>query len=527
MFVIKEKQVGRLSLKELLMEPTGNKAIARNTMFMYFRMIFVLVIALFTSRINLQSLGVVDYGIYGVVGGFVAMFAIFSNSLSAAISRFIAFELGKGDSDRLKRVFSTSVTIQILVAIILMLFAELVGYWFLHNKMVLPNDRVYAATWALHCSVLSFGINLISVPYNATIVAHEKMNVFAYISIYEVVAKLALCYFLFVSPIDRLILWAVMLVVLQISIRLIYGFYCGRHFEECKYKPIIDRDLFKEISGFAGWSMIGLVALTCYTQGLNMVLNVFFGPIVNAARSISDQVQNAIQGFSTNLQVAINPQIIKSYANDDIHRVHELIFMGSRYCFFLLLLLSFPIILEAPLVLKLWLGEYPEHTDNFIRLILTIVLFDSSFGGLVSTAQTATGKIKLYQIVVGGIMLSILPISYLILKIWHTVPETVYYVYAGAVVCAHIARMLIIRPMINLSLRKYAREVVLPIALVLVCATIFPIALYFILPNDNIAVSIALAGCCFVCSALSIWFVGLSKHEKQFAVSKVKSILHK
>lgn len=504
-------------------EMPGNKVIARNTMFMYFRMTIVLVIALFTSRINLQSLGVIDYGIYGVVGGFVSMFTIFSNSLSAAISRFIAFELGKGDANKLKRVFSTSVSIQIILAIALMLLAEIAGNWFLHNKMVIPEDRIYAATWVLHCSVISLGISLINVPYNAAIVAHEKMSVFAYISIYEVIAKLGICYFLFVSPIDRLILWAFTLVVLQISIWTIYITYCNKQFEECKYHPIIDKSLFKEISGFAGWSMIGLAALTCYTQGLNMVLNIFFGPIVNAARSIADQVQNAIQGFSTNLQVAINPQLIKSYANNDIQRVHELIFMGSRYCFYLLLLLSLPIVMEAPLILKIWLGEYPDHTANFIRLILTIIIFDSSFGGLISTAQTATGKIKIYQIVVGGIMLSILPVSYFIIKVWHTVPETVYYVYAGAVVCAHIARMLIIRPMINLSLRKYAKEVVFPILRVLICATIIPVTCFVLLPKDNLVFSLFTIIISMACSAISIWFVGLTKREKDFIVTKVKS----
>lgn len=508
-------------------ELTGNKTIARNTMFMYFRMVFVLIISLFTSRINLQSLGIVDYGIFGVIGGFVSMFSVFSNSLSASISRFIAFELGTGDSDKLKRVFSTSVSIQIIMALLLMALAEVVGYWFLHYKMVIPPDRIYAGTWVLHCSVLTFGVNLISVPYNASIIAHEKMGVFAYISIYEVVARLIICYCLFVSPVDRLIIWAVMLVVLQISIRLIYGYYCGKHFQECKYKPVLDRSLFKEISGFAGWSLVGLVALTCYSQGLNMILNVFFGPIVNAARSLAVQVQSAVQSFSTNLQVAINPQIIKNYANGELHRVHELIFSGSRYCFYLLLVLSFPIILEAPFVLKIWLGEYPEHTVNFIRLILAIILFDSSFGGLISTAQTATGNIKTYQIVVGGIMLSILPVSYIILKIWHTIPETVYIVYAVAVVLAHIARMIIIRPMINLSLRKYAKEVVIPIFAVFVGAVIIPIVVYHTLPKDDLASSIIIMVLCIICSGLSIWFIGLTSREKQFAIQKVNSILKK
>lgn len=503
---------------------SGNKVIAKNTLFMYLRMALVLVIALFTSRVNLQSLGIVDYGIYGVVGGFVAMFSIFSNSLAASISRFIAFELGKGEEDRLKRVFSTSVNIQIVLAVSLMIFAEIAGYWFIHHKMVIPLDRIYAATWVLHCSVIAFGVNLISVPYNATIIAHEKMSTFAYISVYEVVSKLAICYFLFISPVDRLILWAILLVILQVSIRLIYGYYCGKNFSECKYEPIIDKGLFREISEFAGWSMIGLVALTCYTQGLNMVLNIFFGPVVNAARSLADQVQVAIQGFSTNLQVAINPQIIKSYANNEQQRVHELIFMGSRYCFFLLLILSLPIILETPIILKFWLGVYPEHTANFIRLILAIILFDSSFGGLISTAQTATGNIKKYQLFVGGIMLSIMPVSYMVIKIWHTSPETVYIVYAVAVVLAHTVRMIIIRPMINLSLRKYAKEVIFPIFYVFCCAIIVPILIFLLLSRESIISAILVILTSIISCIVTVWYVGLSRKEKQFAITKARSI---
>lgn len=500
---------------------SANKRIAKNTLFMYFRMIFVMVASLFTSRIVLKSLGVVDYGVYGVVGGFVGMFSIFSNSMSVAIQRFITFELGKGNVERVKKIFSTSLTIQIIIAITLMIAAELVGFWFIHHKMVIPAERIDAAIKVMHCSVITFGVGLISVPYNAEIIAHEKMSAFAYISIYEVLAKVAACVILYYVDVEKLVVWAVMLAVIQLTVRVIYGRYCKLHFEECRYIPILDKTIFKEIFGFAGWSSFGLVALTCYTQGIDMLLNIFFGPVVNAARSIAVQVQSAVQSFSTNFQVAMNPQIITSYARNELDRMHSLVFSGTRFCFFLLLLLSLPIFLETPFIVSLWLGEYPDHTVNFIRLILLMITFDSSFGGPISTAQTATGKIKIYQIVVGGLMLMILPLSYIILKIWHTNPETVYIVYLFIVFVAHIARMIIIRPMIQLSLRKYFKEVVIPILLVTIVALPIPIIVYYLL-DDNSARSFIIICSVSVASVIgSVYFVGLKNTERILVKEKI------
>ena len=506
---------------------SNNKRLAKNTLFMYFRMIFVMVISLFTSRINLQMLGVEDYGIYNVVGGFVAMFSVFSNALSAAIQRFITYELGKDTNSRINKVFSTSVTVMIAIALVLMLSADIVGVWFVNNKMVLPPERITAAVWVLHFSVITFCINLISVPYNAVIVAHERMSVFAYVSIYEVIAKLVVCYCLYISPIDKLVLWAIMIAVVQISIRIFYGSYCKRKFAECSYKPLFDKTLFNEIAKYAGWSTFGLVAYTCYTQGINMVLNLFFGPIINAARGIAVQVQSAVQGFSTNFQIAMNPQIIKSYAQQDMDRLHSLLFAGTRFCYYVLLLLSLPIILQTPMILRLWLGEFPDHTVNFVRLILVIITFDSSFGGPISTAQTATGKIKVYQLVVGGIMLSILPVSYLILKVWHTCPETVYYVYLGAVLIAHIARMIIIRNMVNISLLKYLEVSVKPICLVTLLSLPLPLIANFYMPKDSLFSFLIVCTISVLCVASTVYFIGITPSERLLIKSKLESIIHK
>lgn len=486
-----------------------------------------MVVSLFTSRINLQMLGVEDYGIYNVVGGFVAMFSVFSNALSAAIQRFITYELGKDTNSRINKVFSTSVTVMIAIALVLMLSADIVGVWFVNNKMVLPPERITAAVWVLHFSVITFGINLISVPYNAVIVAHERMSVFAYVSIYEVIAKLVVCYCLYISPIDKLVLWAIMLACVQMSIRLFYGSYCKRQFAECSYKPLFDKTLFNEMAKYAGWSTFGLVALTCYTQGINLVLNLFFGPVINAARGIAVQVQSAVQGFSTNFQIAMNPQIIKSYAQQDMDRLHSLLFAGTRFCYYVLLLLSLPIILQTPMILRLWLGEFPDHTVNFVRLILVIITFDSSFGGPISTAQTATGKIKVYQLVVGGIMLSILPVSYLILKVWHTCPETVYYVYLGAVLIAHIARMIIIRNMVNISLLKYLEVSVKPICLVTLLSLPLPLIANFYMPKDSLFSFLIVCTISVLCVASTVYFIGITPSERLLIKSKLESIIHK
>lgn len=500
----------------------NNKRIAKNTMLLYFRMIFIMMISLFTSRINLQSLGVENFGIYNVVGGVVAMFSVFSGSLSASISRFITFELGKGNQEKLKRVFSTAVSIQLFLAIIITILAEVAGIWFLNHKMNIPADKLEAANWVMHFSILAFAVNLISVPYNAAIIAHEKMSAFAYVSVFEVVAKLGITYYLFVSPFDKLKTYAVLLFALSIVLRLIYGIYCKRNFHECSYQFMLDKCLIKQMTGFAGWSMFGLVAYSGYNYGLNILLNLFFGPVVNAARGIAFQVQNAVQGFSNNFQMALNPQIIKSYAQKDLRRMHELIFASSKYAYFLLFFLSLPIIIETPTILSLWLTEVPEHTVNFIRLILALITFDS-LGSSISVGQQATGKIKLYQICVGGIMLMIVPIAYLCLKLG-TSPESTYIVYFTACIVAHIVRMLIIRPMIKLSLTEYCHKVIFRLIVVSVSSIVLPLIAYISLP-PTIMSFVVVCCLCVIMVSVSIYYLGLEKSERTMVDNKVKNIL--
>lgn len=315
----------------------NNKRIAKNTLFLYLRMFLMMAISLFTSRIILSTLGVSDYGIYNVVGGVVAMFGLLSGSITNSITRFLTFELGKKDYFQLQKVFSTSLNVMMVLSFVIVVIGEVVGIWFLNYKMNIPEGRMDAANWAFQCSLMTFVMNLISIPYNSTIVAHEKMSAFAYISIFEVIMKLLIVYSLYVSPFDKLKSYVVLLLVLSFVIRLIYGFYCKRHFEEATYHFINDKVLLKKMTSFAGWNFFGQGAYMMNNQGVNIVINLFFGVTVNAARGIATQVNNAVNQFVANFMMALNPQITKSYASGELDEMHKLVYRGSKFSYFLML----------------------------------------------------------------------------------------------------------------------------------------------------------------------------------------------
>lgn len=320
-------------------DSANSKRIAKNTLLLYFRMLFMMAVSLFTSRVILNTLGVEDYGINNVVGGIVAMFGFINSSMTSATQRYITFALGKGEKERLKTVFSTSLQIHSLIALLIVLLGETIGMWFLYNKMQIPSDRMEAAFWVLQCSIVSTVVMIISVPYNAAIIAHEKMSAFAYISVLEVVLKLLIVYILVVFSVDKLILYAFLFLGIQIFIRFCYSIYCNRHFKETKYRHVWDKALFKEMTGFAAWSLFGNLSAVLFTQGLNMLLNVFFGPAVNAARGVAVQVQHAIQQFVGNFQMALNPQITKNYAKGEMQEMYNLMYRSARFSFYLLFFL--------------------------------------------------------------------------------------------------------------------------------------------------------------------------------------------
>lgn len=495
---------------------SNNKRIAKNTLLLYFRMLFTMVVSLYTSRVVLQALGVEDFGIYNVVGTFVAMFSVLSGSLSAAISRFITFELGTGDNKKLKKVFSSAVTIQIGLFLVIVLFAETLGLWFLNHKMVIPENRMLAANWVYQFSILTFGINLISVPYNAAIIAHERMSAFAYISILEVLGKLFVAFSITISPIDKLILYGFLLMLIALIIRIVYGYYCKKNFEECTFCFVFDRSLLREMFGFAGWNMIGSSASILRDQGGNVIINLFCGPSVNAARGIAIQVSHVVQGFVTNFMTALNPQIIKSYANGQKDYMMNLIGRGARFSFYLLFLLSLPIILSTREILHIWLGIVPEHTVSFIQLSLLFSLHETLAAPLV-TAMLAHGDIKKYQIIAGGLNMLNLPISYFCLKMG-MMPEFVFIVAILFSFLVQIARLLLLKQMIHLNIKLFFKEVYVNVLKVSVVTSIIPlILLYYFEPSFIRFIVVSIIS--FLCTLLNIYIFGCNKEEREIILS--------
>lgn len=502
----------------------NNKRIAKNTLLLYFRMLFMMAVSLYTSRVVLNALGVEDFGIYNVVGGVVAMFSMLSGSLSSAITRFITYELGTGNQENLKKIFSSSVTIQIGLAVLIIVLAEAVGVWFLNVKMNIPDARMAAANWVFQFSILTFAINLVSVPYNATIIAHERMSAFAYISILEAIGKLAIAFLIVISPIDKLIFYAILMCAVALVIRFAYGIYCKKHFEECTYHFIFDKELLKRMFGFAGWNFIGATSAVLRDQGGNVVINLFCGPAANAARGIAFQVNTAISGFVTNFMTALNPQITKSYAAGDRKYMMTLIFQGARLSFYMLLLLSLPVLIDTHYILGLWLKIVPDHAVLFVQLVLVFAMSESISNPLI-TAMLATGHIRNYQLVVGGLQMMNLPVSYILLRMG-MFPEVVIVVAIVISQCCLAARLLMLRGMIGLSVRKYMKKVYINVLVVAVIAAIFPFLLAISL-DESFLNFILLCFVALICTGITIYYVGCDKTERQFVLNKLHTIIDK
>ena len=499
----------------------NNKRIAKNTLMLYFRMILLMLISLYTSRVNLNALGVEDYGIYNVVGGVVAMFSLLSGSLSSAISRFITFELGRGDHQRLKDIFSASVTIQLVLSLIIIVLLETIGLWFLNTHLVIPADRMRAANWVFQFSVLTFVINLISVPYNACIIAHEKMSAFAYISILEAAGKLAVALLIVHSPIDRLIFFAAMLCGIAVLLRIVYGWYCTRHFSECHYHPRWDGQLLRQMFSFAGWNFIGCTAGLLREQGANILINLFFGPAVNAARGIAVQVNAAITQFVQNFMMALNPQITKNYASGNHTYMMQLIYQGARFSFYILLLLALPVVMSTHYILVLWLKLVPDHTVPFIQLTLLFALSESISNPLI-TAQLATGRLRDYQIIVGGLLLLCFPLSWLCLWLGCP-PESVVVVNVVMSQCCLCARLIMLRGMMQLHVRDYLRKVYLNVLVVAIVSALLPVLVSRTL-SECFLHFILLTLLCLLCTTLTILYVGCNAKERHTALAYARKV---
>ena len=503
----------------------NNKRIAKNTLLLYARMLFLMVISLYTSRVILNTLGVEDYGINNVVSGFIGMLGFLSGSLGAASSRFITYDLGIGDMPTMKRTFGNIVTIHLLLAVIILILGETIGLWFVLNKLQIPENRMTAALWVYQFSIFSFMLSIVSVPYNATIIAHERMKAFAYISIVDALLKLLIVYLLVVIPYDKLIIYAILFFCIQVFDRVVYGVYCYRHFEETKTKLAFNKKLFKEIFSFAVWTMNGNLAVIGYTQGINVLLNMFFGPIVNAARGVAVQVQTVVQNFCNNFQMALNPQLTKSYAQNDLEHMQQLLKVSSKFSFFLLYIISLPLMLEAPLVLKWWLGIIPEHTVNFLRLILCSSMLIALSNPLIVSVH-ATGKIKKFQAIEGTMLLCIVPIAYVLLKFFDIRPEYVFCVHIIVEILTQYVRVRIILPMISMKCIDYFKEVIVPIIKVIIITPILPLIAYHYI-NQSVITFFLICFISVISVLLGVYYWGCLKSEREFIINKIRQKISK
>ena len=443
--------------------------IARNTALLYIRMGVMLLVNLYTSRVILDALGEIDTGIYNAVGGIVMMFSFLSGTMSAACQRFFADEIGKNRYEELKNVFSLCVIVFIAIALLIVILSETVGLWFLYNKAKTAG-RLDAAEWVFQLSVISFVFTIIRYPYQGIIIIKEKMKVFTYLSITEVLLNLGIAILIRHYHNDRLVMFSVLMLVVNILITLYYFIYCNAFYKECRFSFWWNREKFLEIFGFAGWNMIGSLSSICKSQGINMLLNVFFGPAVNAARYMAWKVFMSVQQFADNFYTAVKPQIFKSYSRGDREGMLKLVIQSSRLSFYLLFLVSLPIILETQTILDIWLKEVPDYTALFTKLVIINALIEVLVNPL-SVSMQAYGDIRKYQIVIGSITLTILPISYLLLKFLHCPPGSVFYTSIIVSLIAVAARLVFVRNRLGLSLSEYIRRTVIPIISVTVVST--------------------------------------------------------
>lgn len=502
---------------------SDNKRIAKNTMYMYIRMFVTMLIGLYTSRAVLAALGFEDYGLYNVVGGIIALFTFVNSAMTNTTSRYITYYLGKKDVQRLQEVFSTAFYIHVLVAILIIILGETIGLWYVYIKLVVPDGRFLAAFWLYQFTIVTTAANVISVPFNSAIIANERMSAFAFIAIFDAVFKLLVAVSLEYIPYDKLIYYGFMILLIQLSINTVYWIYNYKYFEGSRIKKVFDKSLFKEIFGFTGWNLFGSFSSMFFSQGINLILNFFCGPTVNAARGISVQVEGLVRTFATNVQTAINPQIIKSYAQDQKDRFFSLIFASSRYCFYLLFLVALPIILEAEFLLTLWLGNFPEHTVNFIRITLISVTLEALITPMFM-ANLASGKVKLYQTVISIISMIFIPVTYLAMKLT-LIPEIVFICLLAVRIVEIIARIFIVHRQVGLPRRQYVKKVLFNVMIVAICSAIIPVVVHLKM-NESGWIRFFVVGIVSVFSVgLVSYFIGANSRERGLVKSYISTRL--
>lgn len=516
-------RLNELSQNKIMAEVTSSKTIAKNTIFLYIRMLFAMAVSLYTSRVILDVLGVDDYGLYQAVGGVVAMLSFLNGALSHGTSRFLTFELGTGNYEKLKRTFSSVMTVHIILGIFVVLVAETAGLWFVKHKLVIPDERMDAAILAYHFSILTAVIHIIQVPYNSSIIAHERMNVYAYVSILDVVLKLGICYLLNIGGLDKLILYAGLLCTVQACIAMTYRVYCKRKFAEASYKPIWDWSILKEVLGYSGWNLFANTAIALVTQGANILLNMFFTSATVTAMSISNQVNAAAQQFVNSFRTAANPQIVKKYAVGDLEGSQRLLLTSTKFSLYLMLLLAMPIFLVSEELLAIWLKEVPEYTNIFVRITIVTCLFqvfDTSF----YTALYAKGRIRENAMISPTILFLLFPIVYLLYK--NGAPPTIL---SWGLLVSYAILGLIVKPLLIIKIAGYKRKDILSVFWdcfkVVVIAAIVPFILAYYANGmfDSVILKfIVLVIVSLTSVGVTVWFIGFTPALRSMVLSFIR-----
>jgi len=496
-----------------------NKKIVKNTVMLYFRMLVTILVTLFTSREVLRVLGVEDFGIFNVVGGVAVLFSFINSSMSAATSRFLIFELGNKNPQQLKKIFNASVLSHIAIALFVLLLAETLGLWIVTNKLVIPDERMGAAMWVYQFSVFATLISLTQVPYFAIIVAHEKMNIYVFVSIIEAALKLLIVYILTLSNVDKLIFYALLYFFVSLVVALSYRLYCKKNFPETSFSLQWEKDIYKKLLSFSIWELYGGFAVIGMGQGVNILLNMFFGPTVNAARGIAYQVQGAVAGIGDNFILASKPKIIKLFAENKINEMMRFVSISSKYSFLLTFLFTLPLLLETPFVLKIWLTTVPEFTLLFCRLVLITNLIWASRAPIV-TSFHAVGKIKAANLISGSLFYLIVIFSYVFLKTGYP-PESVFYVTMGVSILVYVSDLLLLKRLVSFSIKSFFMLSVFPCLLVGIVSSIIPIILEtFLVPNIITFFVVCLVS--VVTISIAVFFLGLDVKTRNLLIKKIK-----
>lgn len=505
-------------------EISDNKRIAKNTLFLYARMLLIMLVGLFTVRVVLDILGADDYGIYNVVGGVVAMFSFLTNSMVSASQRYFAYYIGKKDSEKLRQYFVITCLCYLGIGLIVIILAETVGLWFVLNKLTIPEERMTAALVVYQCSIFSFVLRILVIPHQSFIIAKERMSIYAYISIVEAILQLLIVYLLIVIEMDHLALYGILHCFTGLIISVWYIIYCRYHFKETKLYKYYNKNQFVDLLSYSGWNLIGVLSGVCRSQGINILLNMFFMPAINAARAVAYQINSAVTTFANNFFSAVKPQITKQYAAGENAGMVNLVFRSSRFCYYILYFLALPILFEVPTILNLWLKDVPDYTVLFSRLVIINALIDSTALPIMTAIQ-ATGRIRNYQIVTAGLLLLILPVSYVFLKLGYP-PQSTMIVSICISAIAQLSRMFFAKQLLSIRIGAYFKEVLVPIGIVTILSFIPPFVLKSIMNNGYFEFFIVIdTSCLFV--ALIAFMLGMSQAERSYLISIVKKRIHK